>query len=139
MLRMNRSFLVFAMVVVGCLTTAQADPPNQVILDGVPNEYDGGDLVGTQTTFPPAWGGANFITNLFVTWDATNLYVAVQGRETGNKFGVFIDVDPGNGTGATRSRDLEDPDPGTKGFPDWLRFQSPDWEDATNAVGSPSP
>ena len=52
MLRMNRSFLVFAMVVIGCLTTAQADPPNQVILDGVPNEYDGGDLVGTQTTFP---------------------------------------------------------------------------------------
>ena len=53
------------------------------------------------TDEPPQFGINNVITNLFVTWDADHLYVMLQGYEVENKLVVLMDVDPGNGTGAT--------------------------------------
>jgi hypothetical protein len=76
-----------------------AGPPNTPVLDGRPTEYDGSDLRGSFSGLPN-WPG-NSITNLYVTWDAGFLYVAVQGRVEGNKFAVLLDVDPDAETGAT--------------------------------------
>jgi len=80
--------------------TVFADPSNTARLDGRPTEYDGTDLRGTFIG-ASTWGADATITNLYVTWDETYLYIALQGWENGNKLVVMLDVDPGNGTGAT--------------------------------------
>ena len=81
-------------------SVAFATPPNTASLDGRPIEYDGTDLKGSLAVAGSSFGVGNLITNLFVTWDSTYLYVALQGYESGNKLMVLVDVDPGNGTGA---------------------------------------
>lgn len=81
----------------------QADPPNTAVLDGRPLEYDAGDWRGSFTN-APTWGADNVVSNLYVTWDATHLYIALHGYSRppeNNKLAVLIDVDPGAGTGAT--------------------------------------
>lgn len=99
---------------------AFADPPNTQRLDGRPTEYDGVDLrdtiIGSNT-----WAAAGTITNLFVTWDATYLYIALQGWETGNKLAVLMDVDPGNGTGATTTTNW------TGTGQDYVRYNDMGW------------
>jgi hypothetical protein len=82
------------------VTAAWATPANTAILDGRPIEYDSTDLRGTFQG-ASSWGADGTLTNLFVTWDATYLYVALQGWHAGNKLVVLLDVDPGSGTGAT--------------------------------------
>lgn len=94
--------LFWGICVGGLLSAAAlATPANTAILDGRPVEYDTTDLRGTfQGT--PAWGVNGTLSNLFVTWDATYLYVALQGwQQDNNKLVVLVDVDPGAGTGAT--------------------------------------
>ena len=84
-------------------TTAWATPANTPTLDGRPIEYDATDLRGTFTG-ASAWGNDGTITNLYVTWDATYLYVSLQAWQyANNKFTVLIDVDPlaDTPTGAT--------------------------------------
>lgn len=94
-----KSSIFLAMVALWLGGSAWANPPNTIILDGRPTEYDGADLRGTIAE-GPAWVG-NVITNLYVTWDETYLYIALQGWENGNKLAVLLDVDPEAGTGAT--------------------------------------
>lgn len=78
-----------------------ATPSNTPSLDGKPLEYDAGDLRGTFAGVP-AWGADGTLTNLFVTWDDTYLYVALQGwHQNSKKLVVLLDADPGAGTGAT--------------------------------------
>jgi len=76
-----------------------AAAPNKPVFDGRILEYDNVDLRGTFVG-SPAWAGAA-MSNLYVTWDETNLYVALQCRMDNTKVSVLLDVDPGNGTGAT--------------------------------------
>ncbi len=79
---------------------AGATPPNTAVLDGKPLEYDAGDLRGTFAG-APAWGNDGTLTNLYVTWDDTYLYVALQGwHQNSKKLVVLLDADPGAGTGA---------------------------------------
>ena len=79
---------------------AGATPPNTAVLDGKPLEYDAGDLRGTFAG-APAWGNDGTLTNLYVTWDDTYLYVALQGwHRNSKKLVVLLDADPGAGTGA---------------------------------------
>lgn len=78
-----------------------ATPSHTPSLDGKPLEYDAGDLRGTFAG-APAWGADGTLTNLFVTWDDTYLYVALQGwHQNSKKLVVLLDADPGAGTGAT--------------------------------------
>ncbi len=98
-------FIPLLGLVVGLVAgTALADPPNTPVLDGRPLEYDIGDLRGT---FPdaPTWGPDNVISNLYVTWDADALYVALHGYtrqdDAPNKLAVLVDVAPGAGKGMT--------------------------------------
>lgn len=93
-------FLLSILALAGLALSVRADPPNTAILDGRPTEYDGADLAGTFFG-AAAWGASDVITNLYVTWDAAYLYIALQGWESGNKFAVLLDADPGAGTGAT--------------------------------------
>lgn len=107
---MNRAkscLLVFSLV---CFSIpARASPPNTILLDGRPTEYDGVDLRGSFEGVP-IWSG-NMISNLFVTWDATYLYVALQAWESDNKMVVLLDVDPDAGTGATTTTNWVGVDP----------------------------
>ena len=84
----------------GLAAAAIATPYNTAVLDGRPIEYDDYDF---KDTFhgASAWGANGTLTNLYVTWDATYLYIALQGWHPGNKLVVLLDVDPGAGTGAT--------------------------------------
>ncbi|MBU1692648.1 MAG: hypothetical protein KKC51_01660, partial [Verrucomicrobia bacterium] len=105
------------LMVVGLVLAAPAAPPNTALLDGRPTEYDGADLAGTFVG-SNAWGSADGITNLYVTWDATYLYLALQGWESGNKLAVLLDADPGAGTGATTTTNWSRLSPPYIGFND---------------------
>ena len=95
----------------GLAAAAIATPYNTAILDGRPIEYDDYDF---KDTFhgASAWGANGTLTNLYVTWDATYLYVALQAwQASNNKLVVLLDVDPGNGTGATTTTNWTNVDP----------------------------
>ena len=82
-------------------TAALATPFNTAVLDGRPIEYDDYDF---KDTFQgaSAWGPNGTMSNLYVTWDATYLYIGLQAWQAdNNKLVVLLDVDPGAGTGAT--------------------------------------
>ena len=95
---MKKALSFFALAT--CAATVWATPYNTPTLDGRPIEYDDYDYKDTYHG-APAWGAAGTLTNLYVTWDATYLYIALQGWHPGNKLVVLLDVDPGAGTGAT--------------------------------------
>jgi len=79
--------------------SGMAAPPNTPAFDGRIIEYDSTELRGTFIG-TPAWAGGA-MSNLFVTWDETNLYLALECRMNDTKVSILMDVDPGNGTGAT--------------------------------------
>ncbi|HMP77572.1 MAG TPA: hypothetical protein PKE12_14855 [Kiritimatiellia bacterium] len=95
----SKTFLLA--VGMACAVTAWGAPPNTPVLDGRPLEYDAEDLRASYTGGGGVFGAGNAISNLFVTWDDDYLYIALQGQEVDNKLVVMLDVDPGNGTGAT--------------------------------------
>ncbi len=89
---MKRSLVALALILLA--SVALATPPNTPTLDGRPIEYDGGDLRGTFEG-DSDWGSDGTLTNLYVTWDATYLYVALQAwQANNNKLVVLLDVDP---------------------------------------------
>jgi hypothetical protein len=45
------------------------------------------------------WTSANEIDALYVTWDSTYLYVALDGIESGNSWLIYFDTDPGGPDG----------------------------------------
>ena len=105
---------------------AVATPPNTPTLDGRPIEYDSTDLRGTFAG-APSWGNDGTMTNLFVTWDATYLYVSLQAWQYAtNKFAVLLDVDPGAGTGATATTNWT----GTGDDESYLAYNDYGWVDA---------
>lgn len=90
-----------SLCILGLAMPAFATPPNTPYLDGRPAEYDAGDPQAAYTGGGGGFGAGNYLTNLYVTWDATYLYIALQGGEVDNKLVVMLDVDPDAGTGAT--------------------------------------
>ena len=105
---------------------AWATPPNTPTLDGRPIEYDATDLRGTFQG-APSWGNDGTMTNLFVTWDETYLYVSLQAWQYAtNKFAVLLDVDPGAGTGATATTNWT----GTGDAESYLAYNDYGWVDA---------
>jgi hypothetical protein len=98
-----------------------AAPPNTPVLDGRPIEYDDVELVGFNPALANNFGAGNVITNLFVTWDAEFLYIALQGAENDNKLTIMLDVDPGNGTGASTTTNWSNVDPS------FIKFNDVGW------------
>ena len=97
---------LFSLAAAACAT-----PFNTAVLDGRPIEYDDFDF---KDAFHGAstWGANGTLTNLYVTWDATYLYVALQAwQASNNKLVVLLDVDPGAGTGATTTTNWTNVDP----------------------------
>ena len=123
-----KRFSVFCACVLAT-AAALATPPNTPVLDGRPIEYDAGDLRGT---FQGAstWGDDGTITNLYVTWDATYLYVALQSWQyANNKMVVLLDIDPGEGTGATTTTNW------TGHSEDYLAWNGYGWIDGSGDFG----
>jgi hypothetical protein len=101
-----------------------AAPPNTITMDGRPLEYDATELVGFSTNQSNSFGPGNVITNLFVTWDSEYVYFALQGKEVNDKLTIMVDVDPGNGTGASTTTNW----PGSSlDRPDFIRYNGPGW------------
>jgi hypothetical protein len=46
------------------------------------------------------WSSTNEIDRLLVQWDANFIYVAIDGQVSNNSWLLYVDVDPGEGTGA---------------------------------------
>lgn len=108
---------------------AYATPANTPTLDGRPIEYDAADLRGTFQG-ESTWGVNGTLSNLFVTWDATYLYVALQAWQAdNNKLVVLLDVDPGAGTGATTTTNW------TSVEPSFIKYNDYGWEDASGSFG----
>ena len=109
---------------------AIATPPNVPILDGKPIDYDAGDLRATFGA-APTWSTVT-VSNLFVTWDATHLYVGYQAWLQSDKVVVIIDADPGAGTGATTTTNWigyeED-------FPGHIKFNEFGWVETAGNFG----
>jgi hypothetical protein len=114
---------------IGLAATVLATPPNTPVLDGQPIEYDATDR---RASFEgeSAWGAIGTLTNLFVTWDATNLYVALQAWQAdNNKLVVLIDVDPDAGTGATTTTNWTSIDPS------YIKYNDYGWVDGSGSFG----
>lgn len=110
-------------------TAAVATPYNTPVLDGRPIEYDNADF---KETFQgaSAWEAIGTLTNLFVTWDATYLYVALQAWQAdNNKLVVLLDVDPGAGTGATTTTNWTNVDPS------FIKYNDYGWGDGSGTFG----
>ncbi|MCB1070553.1 MAG: hypothetical protein H7A43_03300 [Verrucomicrobia bacterium] len=108
---MKNTTLIVSFLATIAAMTVWATPPNVPVLDGRATEYDDVDLVSSFTgavsdplNVEP-WGPDNALTNLYVTWDESNLYVAVNAyvstSDVPNKVAIMLDVDPEAGTGAT--------------------------------------
>lgn len=119
-----------ALVVLGCMVAAaQGVPHNTAILDGRPTEYTADELVGSNGLGEGGtFGVGNALTNLYVTWDDTYLYIALQGWEADNKLAVLLDVDPGAGTGATTTTNWATIQPSH------IMFNGLGWEASDSAV-----
>ena len=113
----------------GLSISAWGAPPNTPTLDGRPLEYDDEDLRASYTGGGGVFGAGNGITNLFVTWDADYLYIALQGQEVDNKLVVMLDVDPTNGTGATTTTNW------TGVAPSFIEFNDVGWR-KSDAIGA---
>jgi hypothetical protein len=118
-----KKFAFFSTLVLTAIF-ASATPPNTPVLDGRPLEYDATDLRGSFTG-DSAWGVNGTLSNLFVTWDADYLYVALQAWQAGdNKLVILLDVDPGNGTGATTTTNWISVEPS------FIKYNDYGWVDA---------
>ena len=117
-----KRILFFSAVVLMALF-AGATPPNTPVLDGRPIEYDATDLRGSFSG-ASSWDVNGTLSNLFVTWDAEYLYVALQAWQAdNNKLVVLLDVDPGNGTGATTTTNW------TSVEPSFIKYNDYGWVD----------
>jgi hypothetical protein len=110
---------------------AGATPANTPVLDGRPLEYDAADLRASYTGGGGAFGAGVAISNLFVTWDATYLYVMLQGAAPTDKLVVMLDVDPGAGTGATTTTNW------TGVLPNYIRFNDVGWRKSDAGGATP--
>lgn len=120
-----------ALLLLSLSLPALATPPNTPILDGRPIEYDDQDPQAAYTGGGGAFGAGSSIKNLYVTWDETYLYVALQGTEVDNKLVVMLDVDPGAGTGATTTTNWTGVTPG------YIQYNDVGWVAATNVGAVP--
>ena len=118
---MKKALSFFTLAILAA--TAWATPYNTPTLDGRPIEYDDYDYKDSYHG-APAWGAAGTLTNLYVTWDATYLYIALQGWQSGNKLVVLLDVDPGAGTGATTTTNW------SNNGSDFIQWNAYGWTDA---------
>ena len=107
------------------MTFAWATPRNVPVLDGHPLEYDVTDLRGSFIG-PSTWGDNGTLSNLYVTWDATYLYIALQAWQAdNNKLVVLIDVDPDAGTGATTTTNWSNIEPS------YIQYNDYGWADGS--------
>ncbi len=104
-------------------SAAWATPANTPILDGRPVEYDSTDLRGTFQG-ASSWGANGTLSNLFITWDSSYVYIALQAwQASNNKLVVLLDVDPGAGTGATTTTNWTNIDPS------FIKYNDYGWAD----------
>ena len=114
----------------GLAAAAIATPPNVPILDGKPIDYDAGDLRATFGA-APTWSTVT-VSNLFVTWDATHLYVGYQAWLQSDKVVVILDADPGAGTGATTTTNWIGYE---EGFPGHIKYNEFGWVETAGNFG----
>lgn len=104
-------------------------PTNTPELDGRMGDYDDFDRKGSYTGGGGGFGAGNYLNDVYVTWDETYLYVALTGAEVDNKLAVLIDVDPGNGTGATSTTNW------TGNAASFISYNDVGWVALTNGFG----
>lgn len=72
-----------------------------VVIDG---RIDAGEWAGAQAladSNDSGWTSANEIDRLLVKWDAQYVYLAIDGQVSGNSWLLYLDVNPGSGSGQT--------------------------------------
>ncbi len=70
-----------------------------VVIDG---RVDAGEWAGAQVlddANDSAWTATNEIDRLLVKWDAEYLYLAIDGQVSGNSWLLYLDINPGSGSG----------------------------------------
>lgn len=124
---MRKAFLFCVCILLA--TSAFSTPPNVPVLDGQPLEYDATDLRGSFAG-PSTLGANGTLSNLYVTWDATYVYIALQAWQAdNNKLVVLIDVDPDAGTGATTTTNWSNIEPS------YIQYNDYGWVDGSGSFG----
>lgn len=139
----SKSFKSFLAIFALSSMSVLATPPNSAVIDGQALEYDAGDLravfgfpVGGTPGTAPNFGADNIFTNLYVTWDTNYVYIAVNGTigqfdSPANKMALLIDVDPGNGTGASTTTNWLAP------TIDYIRYNDVGWTRSVDTSATP--
>ncbi len=112
-----------------CTGTVFATPSHTPTLDGRMNEYDAEDQRASYTGGGGGFGPANYLNDIYVTWDSEYLYVALAGGESDNKLALLIDVDPGSGTGANSTTNW------TGNTASYISYNDLGWVALTNGFG----
>lgn len=91
---MKKAFSLFC--VTALAAGVWATTPNTITVDGSTADWAADELVHDDSTSDSAWGG-NDCDNLYVTWDANNLYVLIEGTlGGGNTWDLWIDANDGS-------------------------------------------
>ncbi len=73
-------------------------PSRNITIDGVLSEWHEDELVYDDSQNDSPWGVQNEIHKLYMTWDASALYIGVSGvQKDGNNLLVYIDTSPLSG------------------------------------------
>ncbi len=77
-------------------------PPTEISVDGY---LTSGEWPACALAVPDSndseWTAANEIDGLYVTWDSTYLYLALDGEVSANSWLIYLDTDPGGPDGQT--------------------------------------
>ncbi|MCA9973143.1 MAG: DUF11 domain-containing protein [Anaerolineales bacterium] len=98
--------LVVLLAALGVVVTITfAAPPTTPTVDGsIANDnvdWDSDELLVDDAKTDSAWGSNNDLDNLYVTWDANNLYVGVSGTLEVNNNAAIVYIDTGVSGGET--------------------------------------
>ena len=95
--------IILSLCLFAVIASAYA-PYNSPIIDGViGTDWDSDENILSDPPDDSPWGG-NELRELWLTWDADNLYIGVQFSVAGNGITVYIDADDG-GTVSFRDED----------------------------------
>jgi hypothetical protein len=83
---------VFALLLLAAALPATATPYNTIVVDGLwgAGEWDQANEMVASNTFA-GWGDFGNVRSILVTWDASNLYVALRGNAWNNAMLLYID------------------------------------------------
>lgn len=112
---MKKLFVTMFFTAIMAVAFSQQVTPHTIDTANVLGDFDTTDEMAATYSGSHDWAASGTLNNLYVTWDATNLYIGIDGfvsTNEGNIIQAWLDVDYGTGvvTGVTDTSALTDED-----------------------------